>query len=122
MAKKKKGDRRKDSGEEEEYEFEMPEFDEQRFMRREVDSARITFVTVAIAFLVGLAAFAFDQLGGNYRFGWLAIGLGMFGLGPLLRRLGYTGELTEGKAILGSLFLLFFTALAVWVLAYNVPV
>lgn len=103
------------------YEFPMPKFDEKAFMRREVESARITFLTVFIGLGAGVLARLADAYGGNWRLGWLPLLLLLAGLQPLLQRMGYSEENTKPKAMFGNWFLLFFTGLAVWVLLHNEP-
>lgn len=115
---KKAGGKKDDEGEA--YDFQMPAFDEKAFMRRELESARITFWTVGVALVVGFLAFALGRYGGDWRLGLVPIALALATLGPALKRLGYSEEQTGPKMMFGNWFLLFFTALAVWIIALNV--
>lgn len=117
MAKKKKGDTAK---EEADYEFRLPAFDEQAFIRREVASAKASFWTIGLGFLLGLAALGVTVVApGLWQVGWLILAAGMLALKPLLQRLGFPEDVTTTKALIGSYFMLFFTGLAVWILGVN---
>lgn len=121
--KRDKADRAADKdakGSDDEYEFHLPEFDEKAFMRRELESARSTFWTFGIAIPVGLLAWAVGAYGGDWRLGWLPVIAGFAVLAPLLRKVGFSEESTSPKQMFGNWFLLFFTALVIWVIGVNV--
>lgn len=102
-----------------EYEFELPEFDETAFMRREVASARASFYTIALGFLAGFLSLAVLAFGLDWRLGWLPIFASMVFLGPILRRAGFTDEIVAPKMLVGSYFMIFFTSLGIWIFGAN---
>lgn len=101
------------------YEFKLPKFDEQAFIRREVLSARASFYTLGLGFLAGLAAVAILASPLAWSWGWAAIFLSMFALRPLLTAMKFPEDVTKWKALIGSFIMMFFTALAVWMLGAN---
>ncbi|MHB8604727.1 MAG: hypothetical protein ACYDCK_05680 [Thermoplasmatota archaeon] len=109
------------------YEFALPHFDEKAFMRREVEGARVTFYVVGIALAAGILARVLEIAGaklapgGGWLIGWLPILIGLGALAPALRRIGFSAETTAPKAMFGNWFLMFFTALALWILVHNPP-
>lgn len=109
------------SADAEPYEFPMPKFDEKAFMRREVESARMSFIAVGLGVLAGVLARLADYATGNFLTGWIPILALLVGLTPLFRRLGYSEENTTPKSMFGNWSLLFFTGLALWVVLYNPP-
>lgn len=105
---------------EEGYEFKLPRFDERAFIRREVLSARASFYTLGLGFVAGLLAIAIQASPLDFRWGWLAIFGSMFALRPMLTALKFPEDVTKWKALIGSFIMIFFTALAVWILGANV--
>ncbi len=118
MAKAKREPKPKSSADEG-YEFKMPEFDEAAFIRREVASAKASFWTLGIAALAGILAYLVYLPGIDWRLGWIPIFAALGGLRPILERLGFDEEITKPKALIGSYFMLFFTALGLWILGVN---
>lgn len=102
-----------------EYEFKLPAFDEQAFIRREIQSAKASFYTLALGLGAGLVSVLLYALPIPWYAGWLPIFGAMLGLRPLLAKMGFPEEVTAWKALAGSFFMLFFTALAVWILGVN---
>lgn len=120
MAKGKREERAAEAASESgDYEFKLPTFDEKAFMRREIMQARASFWTVGIGTLVGLLAAVPPFVGFDFKWGWLIIGVGMLSLAPILKRAGFGEEVVKPKALFGSYFMLFFTALSVWILVVN---
>lgn len=103
----------------EDWEFELPPFDEHAFIRREVQGAKISFWTLGLGFVAGVLAYATSLFSVDWRLGWIPILAIMGGLRPLLQRLDFTDEATETKAMLGNYFMLIFTALGIWILGVN---
>jgi hypothetical protein len=101
------------------YEFKLPDFDEKAFIRREVESAKASFWTLGIGAAAGIAAYLLLVAGLDWRLGWLPILASLAFLRPLLQKVGFSEESTQPKALLGSYFMLFFTALALWILGVN---
>lgn len=101
------------------YEFKLPAFDEQSFIRRELLAARASFYTLGIGLAAGLLAVLLYGLPIPWYAGWAPIFLAMVGLRPFLARMKFPEEVTSWKALIGSFFMLFFTALAVWILGVN---
>lgn len=104
---------------EEEYEFQLPEFDERAFMRREVASARTSFWTLGVGVIAGILSLGVSHLGLTWTLGWVPIIAAMGALRPLLQSVGFDEEVTTHKALIGNYFMLFFTALAIWILGVN---
>lgn len=99
--------------------FPMPDFDEKAFMRREVESAKISFWTAGAGLVAGVAAWLVGWLSPDWRVGWLPIVLSMAVLGPALKKMKFSDDQTAPKAMIGNWFLLFFTALSVWIVLVN---
>jgi len=103
------------------YEFELPDFDEKAFVRREVLGARATFVAVGLGLVAGLVAAAIWRWSSlPWQVGLLVLLVGTLAFRPTLQRLDYPEDVTSWRATFGSHFTLFFTGLAVWILAINV--
>lgn len=119
MGKAKSKKREEKAAEEGDYEFQLPDFDEQAFIRREVATARASFWTLGLGFVAGIVAYGISILGIDWKLGWLAIIAAMSSLKPMLTKLDFSDEVTETKALLGSYFMLFFTALGIWLLIAN---
>ena len=103
------------------YEFKLPDFDEKAFIRREVRSARASFYTLGIGVLAGAVATAVNLVAPErWQLGWLPIFGAMFALRPILQRSGFGDESTSWKALTGAFFMLFFTALSIWIVGVNV--
>lgn len=121
MAKSKRDEvaESKDDG----YEFHLPDFDEKAFVRREVLSARASFVALGVGALGGAVAallwFVLPQ--SLWYVGWLPILAAAFGLRKVLTTMGYPEEVTAFRAAFGSMTMVFFTGLAVWILGVNLP-
>ena len=103
-----------------EYEFKLPPFDEKAFIRREVQSARASFYALGIGVLGGVVATGMQAAGLDWRLGWIPLIASVLLLQPLLKSRGYGEDVTKPKAIFGSLFMIFFTGLSVWILGVNV--
>ncbi|HEX2021419.1 MAG TPA: hypothetical protein VHH36_01795 [Candidatus Thermoplasmatota archaeon] len=114
MAKK-----REEAEEKGDYEFKLPPFDEKAFIRREIEAARASFWVVGVGVGAGLLAYGLFVAGLDWKFGWLAILVGLIALRPVLTRAGFSEDVTKPKALIGNYFMIFFTALAVWVLGVN---
>ena len=105
---------------EEEEEFELPEFDEKEFLRKELVGARIMLVTVVLAAIAAGVSYAFT-LANVVVIAFFA-GLALVFLLPYIVKLfrietqGYTKRDWFGH---GTTF--FFAWLAIWVLLMNVP-
>jgi hypothetical protein len=110
-------------GKDDGYEFKLPEFDEKAFVRREVLSARAAFVAVGIGAVAGVvSALVWFALPRAYWWlGFLPILGAAFGLRRVLAGLGYPEDVTAFRAAFGSMTMVFFTGLAVWILGVNLP-
>lgn len=103
-----------------EYEFQLPDFDEKAFIRREVESARASFWAVGIGTLAGVVSTGLQAAGFDWKYGWLPLILSVALLQPILKARGYSEDSIKPKAMFGSWFMIFFTGLTVWVLGVNV--
>lgn len=117
MAKAKREEKGEEGGD---YEFKLPPFDERAFMRREVQAARASFWTLGLGVLAGLVAYAVFLTPLDWKYGWVPVFGSLLFLGPMLKRAGFNEDVTKPKALIGSYFMVFFTALAVWILGTNV--
>ena len=113
--------RREEKVEEKEgdYQFQLPAFDEKAFIRREVESARSSFYSLGLGVVAGIASTGLQAAGLDWKLGWLPILIAMVALQPLLKARGFGEDATKLKAIAGGAFMLFFTALSVWVIGVN---
>lgn len=118
MAKSKRDEKAEEK--ESEYEFKLPDFDEQAFIRREIAGAKASFWALGIGALAGVLSVGLYATGLDWKLGWLPILLAVGGLGYALQRLGFSEEITKPKALIGSYFMVFFTALAVWIGGVNI--
>ncbi len=105
------------------YEFKLPDFDEKAFVRREVLGARASFIALGIGAgggaLAALLWFVLPQ--SLWYVGWLPILAASLGLRKVLQAMGYPEDLTSLRAAFGSMTMVFFTGLAVWILGVNLP-
>ncbi|UCE37388.1 MAG: hypothetical protein JSW00_18320 [Thermoplasmata archaeon] len=115
MAKK----RRKVKEEEETYEFKMPEFDEEEFLRKEVRDSKILFVTFGYAVLMGVVSFGltYADIALAALTGFIAI-IFLRHIYPLI---GIDTSLIENKQWAGNIIMYLFTWLAIWILLSNPP-
>ena len=106
------------------YTFALPDFDERSFMRREVSSARTTFVAVGVAVAAGVVAWLVqlgaDAAGLPWQLGLLPIFASIWLVPRLAVKAGAEVDPKDWKAMLGNGFLVFFTGLSVWILVMNV--
>lgn len=116
MAKSKREEKDEEKGD---YEFKLPDFDEKAFIRREKEGARASFITVGIGFAAGVVSTLLLLTSLDWKVGWLPILAAMAGMRPLLQRMGFSEEAVSWKALAGSFFMLFFTALSVWIVGAN---
>ena len=114
MAKKRKKEK-----EEEGYEFKMPEFDEEEYLRKEVRDAKSLFVTIVYAGGIGIISFGltFVDLALAALVGFIAI---VF-LRHIYPMIGVDTTLIEKKQWAGNIIMYIFTWLAIWILLSNPP-
>ena len=116
MAKKRK----KESAEEEEYEFKCPEFDERDYMKKEMRDAKVAIITIVFAIVVALMAYgltAVGQTGLGLLFGALSLVL----LPTIYRGLDIDTLSFEKKNWLGNGIMFLFTWIGIWILLCNPP-
>lgn len=102
------------------YEFKLPEFNEQAFIRREILSARASFYTLGLGALTGVVATGLYAAPLAWQWGWLPLVAGVVALRPVLQALKFPEEVLAWKSLIGSYFMLFFTGLSVWIIGVNV--
>lgn len=117
MAKSKRDE--KVAERDEEYEFQLPKFDEKAFIRREVMSAKSSFYALGLGVLAGLVSLGLFLAGLDWRLGWLPILAALAAMRPLLVKAKFPEDVTTPKALVGAYFTIFFTGLAVWILGVN---
>ncbi len=111
---------RKKRKKKEEYQFEVPDFDEAEFMRKEILWAKAAVVTVGYAFAIGAACFGLSIVG----FAYLAplVGLGaLYGLRYLYPAAKIDTSKFDRKVWAGNGATFLFAWLAFWVLLLNPP-
>lgn len=112
---------RKKRKKEEEVDFEMPEFDEADYLRREVEGAKAALVTVGYAFLVALASYGLTLVGLAALGGVLGL-LSLYGLKYLYPVARIDLATFDKKIWAGNAAVLIFTWLAFWILIMNPPI
>lgn len=115
MAKK----RRKQTEEEESYEFKMPEFDEEEYLRKEVRETKTLFVTFFYAALIGVASWGlrFVDLASSILLGFIAI-VFLRHIYPLFK---INTTLLEKKQWGTNIIFYIFTWLLIWIILTNPP-
>jgi hypothetical protein len=114
-------------GTEGEYEFKLPDFDEDTFIHREIVSFKTTAILIGWAVVAAAASWAlYASLNGNQVTGWLG-GLalcGAFGLGLrwLFPRLGADVAHFKRREWFGTASMFFMAWLAFFIVAINPPV
>lgn len=121
---KGQGSRSKRSEEEEHEEVKLPvpDFDPEAYMKKEVRSAKLAVLNTGYGILLAsLAAVAVPLMGGEVRWGWFALLVGVAGL-RMVYKLGGVATVEWGaKEWLAAYFTLFFSFLAFWYLFSNPP-
>lgn len=114
MAKK----RRKEK-EEESYEFEMPEFDEEEYLRKEIRETKTLFITFIFAAIMGVVSFGlrFIDLATSILVGLIAI-VFLRHIYPLFK---INTSLMEKKQWGTNLIFYIFTWLLIWIILTNPP-
>ncbi|MEE9118811.1 MAG: hypothetical protein V3U02_09520, partial [Calditrichia bacterium] len=114
MAKKRKKEKK-----EEGYEFKMPEFDEEEYLKKEVRDAKTFFITFVYAAMIALVSFGltFVDVAAAVLVGFIAI---IF-LRHIYPMLGIDTSLIEKKQWAGNIIMFIFTWLAIWILLSNPP-
>jgi len=118
MAKKRK----KDKGEEQEYEFKPPEFDEKEFLEKELRDTKTVLLTVGYAVLFGVLAGVLSIVDESLAPIGLALVLGgIYSLKYFYPLIKVDISQFQKKNWAGNVAWFFFTFLAVWVLTLNFP-
>ncbi len=109
---------------EDEYEFEIPKFDEKKFMEKEKSKARIYFISFGFGILLGIISrFAWANISPDIR--WtVTFLLAVCSIGFLAKVLQiFKVDISKfgKKEWLGSIAFYFFTWLAIFILAINPP-
>ncbi len=114
MAKKRKKEKK-----EEGYEFKMPEFDEEEYLKKEVRDAKTFFITFVYAAMIAVVSFGltFVDVAAALLVGFIAI---IF-LRHIYPMLGIDTSLIEKKQWAGNIIMFIFTWLAIWILLSNPP-
>jgi hypothetical protein len=114
MAKKRKKEKV-----EEGYEFKMPEFDEEEYIRKEVRDSKALFVTFGYAVLIGFVSFglSFLDIALAVLVGFIAI-VFLRHLYPLVK---VDTTKLEKKQWAGNIIMYLFAWLAIWILLTNPP-
>lgn len=114
MAKKRKKEKA-----EEAFEFKMPEFDEEEYIKKEVRDAKALFVTFGYAVVIALASFglSFVDIALAALLGFVAI-IFLRHIYPLV---GVDTTSLEKKQWAGNIIMYLFAWLAIWILLSNPP-
>ncbi len=115
MAKKRK----KQTEEEESYEFQMPEFDEEEYLRKEVRETKTLFITFFYAAMIGIASWGlrFVDLASSILLGFIAI-VFLRHIYPLFK---INTSLLEKKQWGTNIIFYIFTWLLIWIILTNPP-
>lgn len=107
--------------EDEDYEFELPEFDKVDYMKKEIKKAKSVMISIALAPVFALGSSEVFALTGDATFGFLVGILGLLAIGIVMDMVGIDTKSFGKKewAMNGAMF--FFTWLAVFVLLMNPP-
>ena len=114
MAKKRKKEK-----EEGGYEFKMPEFDEEEYLKKEVRDARALFVTFGYAVTIGLVSFGLTLV--DIALAALVGFIAIVFLRHIYSLVGVDTTSLEKKQWGGNIIMYIFTWLAVWILLSNPP-
>ncbi|MEF8873782.1 MAG: hypothetical protein V5A88_03815 [Candidatus Thermoplasmatota archaeon] len=107
--------------EDEEAEFEMPDFDREKYMKEQINQGKTTLVSVAVAPAFAVVSFfAFDTTG-EWAVGLFAGLLGLAFLKPIYQMLKLEVDELGNKGWLKNFGVYFMTLLAVWILLMNPP-
>ncbi len=112
--------RKKRKKKEEEEQFEVPEFDEVEFMRKEVLWAKAAVITVIYAFMIGLVSYLLTILGVAYVAAIVGLGA-LYGLRYLFPAARLDTAKFDRKTWAGNGATFLFAWLAFWVLLLNPP-
>jgi hypothetical protein len=113
MAKKRKKEK------EEGYEFKMPEFDEEEYLKKEVRDAKTIFVTFVYAALIAIASFGLTFV--DVALAVLVGFIGIVFLRHIYPLIGVDTSLLEKKQWAGNIIMYLFAWLAIWILLTNPP-
>ncbi len=105
---------------EEEAVFEPPEFDEAHYMRREVEAAKGSVITLLLAVGVAVVSFLLTQVG-LAALGILLIVLLPFTLKPIYSALGLNLELFDRRIWAAMIFILITASISIWIVFLNPP-
>lgn len=111
---------RKKRKQKEEFRFEVPEFDEAEFMRKEIIWAKAAVVTVGYAFTVGLVSYILTVLGIAYVAAVVGFAA-LYGLRYLFPAVRLDTTRFDRKTWAGNGATFLFAWLAFWVLLLNPP-
>jgi hypothetical protein len=115
MAKKRK----KQKVEEESYEFKMPEFDEEEYLRKELRDTKTLYITFAYAVVIAFVSFGFSffdpAIGALFGF------LGIIFLRHIYQLIRVDTTLLEKKQWATNIIFYIFTWLLVWIILTNPP-
>ena len=114
MAKKRKKEKV-----EEGYEFKMPEFDEEEYLRKEVRDSKALFVTFIYAVLIGTVSFGLSHI--DVALAVLVGFIAIVFLRHLYPLVNVDTILMEKKQWAGNIIMYIFAWLAVWILLTNPP-
>jgi hypothetical protein len=114
MAKK-----RKKQKEEESYEFKMPEFDEEEYLRKEVRESKTLFVTFIYAALIGIISSVLRPV--DLALAALVGFIGIIFLRHIYPLIGVNTSLLEKKQWGTNIIFYIFTWLLIWIILTNPP-
>lgn len=115
MAKKRK----KQKEEEESYEFKMPEFDEEEYLRKELRETKTLFTTFVYGALIGIVSFGLT--GVDVAIAALVGFIGVIFLRHIYPLVGINTALLEKKQWATNIIFYLFTWLLIWIILTNPP-
>ncbi|MFO7990807.1 MAG: hypothetical protein R6U61_00755 [Thermoplasmata archaeon] len=107
--------------EEEEPDFEFPEFDRVEYMKDEIKKGKTVLISIAVAPIFSLIATQVFKLTMDWTFGFMVGIFGLLVIFPLFNTLGIDTSDFGKKEYATNAFMFFFTWLAFWLILINPP-
>ncbi len=114
--------RRKKDEDEEDYDFDMPEFDREQYMKDQINEGKATLISVAVAPLFSVVSMLVFDFTGEWIVGLLAGLAGAIVLKPIFETQNIKIENFGAKGWLKNVGVYSLTLLAIWIVLMNPPV
>ncbi len=113
--------RRKKEEEEEEEAFELPEFDREEYMRKEITKGKSILISVAVAPLFSILALQVFKLVGDWTVGFMVGLVGIALLSNIMKIFDIDKDKLEIKEWAMNAGMFIFTFVAIWIVLMNPP-